>query len=85
MSRCSECDATHDDPCTYALCPRRNPIKNTKHRFPNGSGIVCIGPRATRAAPAQALPSATLAGAACFFAFHAVSNTSVSEQYLVTR
>lgn len=66
-----------------------NPIKNTQNRLPNGNGITRDQPlgrtKSTRAALAQALPSATLAGAACFFAFHAVSNTSVSEQYLVTR
>jgi len=68
---------------------RLNPIKNTQNRFPNGNGFTRDQPlgrtKSTRAAPAQAHPSATLAGAACFFAFHAVSNTSVSEQHLVTR
>lgn len=23
MARCPECDATHDDACTYVMCPRK--------------------------------------------------------------
>lgn len=65
---------------------RLNSFKHAFDRFPNGNGIArnCRVSGKLRAASAQALPS-TMLDAACFFRFHAVSNTSVSEQYLVTR
>lgn len=55
MSACTECGATHDDPCTYALCPRKS-FKRTKRTADTIGNL--------RAASAQALPSTI--DAACF-------------------
>ena len=60
MNACTECGATHDDPCTYALCPRRA-FKRTKRTADDLGNL--------RAAVAQASPPPRTA--ACFFVpFH---------------